>query len=274
MSARLTFEPNKKSELVAEVIGGVDDGLEIFLNEGDFKRNPNHFAKQELKKYESPDKGTLRVIPKNESSQHIYVFGSSGSGKSYFASQYANEYLRLFPDNAIYLVTYIEDDDESLRIPNLVRIPIRDIMEGKISPKTIPDSLIIMDDIDSMPPVDIENEASAGAEEAYKPKDIFLKVEQLRDSLLTTGRHNNISVLCTSHLGCNFKSSKVPINECNLIVVFPRGGNHNQISRILGVYCGLTKAQEREIYALPSRWVCLHKSYPPYVTYEKGIYIL
>ena len=45
----------------------------------------------------SPDKDTERTT--------MYVCGSAGSGKSYFVSQYVQEYHKTFKNNMIYLIS-------------------------------------------------------------------------------------------------------------------------------------------------------------------------
>jgi len=211
---------------------------------------------QILTEFRIHDNGEMYPIPKQGSTEHGFVFGSTGSGKSVFCSKYARQYQQIY-ENPIYLISNIEEDHEVDNIEDLIRIPIDDVMSGKITPQSIHDSLIIFDDVDAIP-----------------DKNISTVIEKLRDQILTTGRHFNISCLVTSHLGANFQHTKVPINESGFVVVFPKGGNWSQINRILCTYGGLTRQQEANIKQLPTRWVMYHKSYPPYILYEKGIYLL
>jgi type II secretory pathway predicted ATPase ExeA len=43
----------------------------------------------------------------------LFVAGESGSGKSYFIREYAKLYKAMFPKNAIYLISYLEEDETS-----------------------------------------------------------------------------------------------------------------------------------------------------------------
>jgi hypothetical protein len=201
------------------------------------------------------------VIPIPNGAEHGFIFGSTGSGKSYFSSQYAQTYRKVYPENVIYLVSYIDEDDVLDKL-DIIRIPLGDI--SLISEKTIHDCLIIFDDVDALPPKNDE----------YDSKEMFKAVENLRDQLLTRGRHFGISVLVTSHLGANFTHTRVVINESGFVVIFPQGGNFHQIKTILQTYAGFETKQVQEIKNLKSRWVYVHKSFPPYVVHDKGVYTL
>ena len=47
--------------------------------------------------------GKFQYMPNNETRDVISVFGQSGSGKSYFISQFAHEYHTTYKKNHIYL---------------------------------------------------------------------------------------------------------------------------------------------------------------------------
>jgi hypothetical protein len=228
------------------------EGLSIY----EIKKIIKEREPQIIREFTIHDNGEMVPVPKQGGTEHGFIFGSTGSGKSVFCCKYAEQYQKIY-DNPIYLISNINEDVEVDKIKDLIRIPIEDVMTDKITPEAIHDCLIIFDDVDVIP-----------------DKNISLKVEKLRDQLLTTGRHFGISCLITSHLGSNFQHTKVPINESAFVVVFPKGGNWSQIDRILHNYSGLTRQQEDDIRRLPSRWVMIHKCYPTYVIYEKGCYLI
>jgi hypothetical protein len=64
------------------------------------------------------------------------------------------------------------------------------------------------------------------------------------------------------------------LNEATTVCFFPRAGSTYHIKTYLTKYVGLEKNQIKKILNLPSRWVALYRSYPMYVLYEKGIYLL
>jgi hypothetical protein len=282
---KLVFEPITKRDLpICEIKGGKNNGLTIYINMGhccnkcNFKccsskkkcckdclsgisgggcqgcvNNP-YF--RDIRDFRIVDNGEMIPLPNEDKIEHGYIFGSTGSGKSVFCVKFAKQYQKMF-DNPVYLISNIDEDKEIDKIEDLIRIPIEDIIQNKITPQSIHDSLVIFDDVDSIP-----------------DKKISLIIEKLRDQLLTTGRHFNITCLITSHLGANFNKTKIPINESGFVVIFPRGGNHVHIHRILHDYSGIDRKQEDKINKLNSRWVFIHKNYPSYVIYEKGCYLL
>jgi hypothetical protein len=280
---QLVFQPTTKKDIaICKVKGGRHNGLIIYINMGHCcdnctKKCYNSKKKcckdclsgisgagchdcnniGELKEFRIMDNGIIRYIPSHDKIEHGFIFGATGSGKSVFCAHYAEQYQKIFKDNPVYLVSNIDEDSAIDSIEDLIRIPIEDIMNGKITPKAIHDSLIIFDDVD-----------------AIVDKNISNKIERIRDQLLTTGRHSKVTVLVTSHLGANFLHTKTSINESAFTVIFPRGGNFVHIHRILHDYNGLDSRQEEKIKKLDSRWVLFHKNYPCFVVYEKGCYLL
>ncbi len=277
----LTEAINNKDRPIAEVCGGQDDGVLVFLHEKKCCDN----CSPECTKYRKCCKdcaggcegkghsrlslrsGKFEVIPKDDGSQCGYIFGQRGSGKSYWCCMYATRYLEIYQGHAVYVVSYVDDKSSIDEIPGLIRIPFQDILDGLVSEETIPNSLIIFDDIDSMP-------AAPKEKDAYEPKDLFKAVGALRDSLLTRGRHNNVSVLVTSHLGVNYGHTKTSLNESAFVVIFPKGGNHAHIDRVLNTYGGVEKKSIKELKALDTRWVYLFKQYPQHIISEKNVYLL
>ena len=44
----------------------------------------------------------------------LYVVGASGSGKSYFVSQYGKNYKSFYPKNQIYVFSTVDDDKDGI----------------------------------------------------------------------------------------------------------------------------------------------------------------
>ena len=275
--AKLVIEPQTKLDVpLAEVINGEDDGVMIYQSAeccekhsiGEKKRcckNCLGCESQTFKEFLIEDRG--KIIPIAPTlPRHGFIFGPTGCGKSDFCYKYASSYQESNPNNPVYLISYVDEDSTIDRIKDLIRIPMSDIIDGQITGKNLKNSLVIFDDVDSKPPVP--------EDKSYEPKELFKLIEDTRDAMLTTGRHDGISVLVTSHLGADALKTKKSINESGFIVVYPKAGAFQQIDRIMRIYNGLSKPQLKKLQELPSRWVMLQKSYPPLVIHEKGVYLL
>jgi hypothetical protein len=212
----------------------------------------------------------LRPLPIKRGDQYrecLYIFGPTGSGKSYYAMTYSNLWLKMFtkPGNIIYRFSRVKEDKSFSRIDKKfiknVTIDERMITEP-ITPEQLHGSLTIFDDIDTLPDTD--------------PKDKAIKnsVLKLREDLLQTGRHESVYVINTSHLGMNWKGTRSSINEATSVTFFPSSGTTGGINKFLKTYAGLMRHQIEKIMSLPSRWVTLYMNSPRYVLYECGAYLL
>lgn len=212
------------------------------------------------------ESGIFQVLPNDEQSERIYLFGKPQCGKSHWSYQFACEYQTIYPDRPVYLISYVYCKSAVNDIPNVIHIPITDIMEGQVTEKTIPDSLVIFDDVDEAPLEDVQD---------WSRKEIFEKIQHLRDVILTRGSsHNNITILTTAHVGRDHKKSKAALNNHSALVVFPNAGNHSHIHDILTKTNGFTEKQYKEITASKkfSRWIFVN-NIPQYVVNEKEVFI-
>jgi hypothetical protein len=180
-------------------------------------------------------------------SDRIYIAGLPGAGKSSIVAQYTKDFIKLFPDKRVILFSDVEEDPLLDEIEEIERIPLdEDFYENGVHPEELSNSLCIFDDIDSI-----------------QSKNIRLKAETLRDSLIQRGRHENIChVISTSHLACNSKQTKVPIQQASHIIVFPGRGAVNGIDYICSKYVGLNPKQSKKLDQLKSRWVCFRLEAP------------
>jgi len=118
---------------------------------------------------------------------------------------------------------------------------------------------------------DMKELGSVASQEHKKIADI---VRRLRDDLLETGRHEKAYVVAVSHQLLNYKHTRQLLNESTSVTFFPCSGSDYHIKRFLKTYCGLDEANIKKILKLPSRWVTLYKTYPMYVLYEKGCFLI
>lgn len=220
------------------------------------KGKSRNLSKKQFNLY---DDGEIFPLPQFNKTERLYVCGPTESGKSYFIKKYLQKLRKVKPDTTIYIFSDVEEDPEIDELKNITRL---NLDEGLLEQETIDiekfdDSVCVFDDIDSI----------------QHPK-IYKMICSLRDGMLRRGRHNNISVVCTSHLMTDYKNTRIILNECNSLCFFPRSGCSSGINYMLKKYCGLNKDQIKKVYDLPSRWVYLNNYYPKYIIYNKGIYIL
>ena len=185
----------------------------------------------------------------------IYVFGSAGSGKSYWVALYLIEYNKVFKNHPIYLISEQDEDAAFDKKEYIKRIDISDIVHNPLDWKEFihEPCLIIFDDIDS---ISCKKKANA--------------IELLRDQMLKNARKYGISVISTSHEGCEGKKTKAVLNESRVIVFFPRNYNRS-LKYLMESYIGLDKIGIEKIKHSKSRWCAYVKAYPSYLIEEKRI---
>jgi hypothetical protein len=215
------------------------------------------YVKLSLKKYIDFGK-TENLFPIVESlktkSIRLFISGQSGSGKSYFIS----EFLKYNQPKGmpVFIFSPFKADKSVDSIKNLIYIDL-DEFEAENqrefeTPDDIPDdSIIIFDDIDSH---------RTRAKELQKIRDIYLEI----------GRHHNISVLTISHNPMGGVKTKASIRESQYAVVFPRA-NQRDTTKLLETYFGYTKKMVDEVLNCTSRWVFISKSVPSYFVFEHGV---
>lgn len=201
--------------------------------------------------------GSMKPTPNKETRQGVYVTGPSGSGKSTWIKNYAQSYKKIFPKNEVVLFSRL-DEDESIDIIKPTRIEIsEDLLNDKITPADLANTLTIFDDTDTI-----------------RNNKILKEIDSLKDDILQTGRHENVNVVVVSHLMSNYKQSRIVLNECQAIVFFPKCGNAYAINYVLNKYYGIDKKKVNTIMNLPSRWVYLYKNYPMFIIHDKGAFLL
>lgn len=253
------FKKHKKMKesVLTKVMDSLKDGIEP---EDESLRDIYYDAQEDIidsfKNGIRLKKGEKMVpLPNKHVVEKVYVTGISGAGKSHWSSRWLVEYFKMFKDDEYFLISTV-DDDKVLDDLNPVRIPLNDsILE--IRPEELRNSVVMFDDTDSI-----------------RDKPLRKAVGAFRDNLLEIGRHFNTRMLITSHLVFNFHHTRRVLNEATSIVFFPGAGSTYQIRRFLKVYAGLDPNQIKKILNLPSRWVVLHRTYPNFVLYEKGVYML
>lgn len=205
------------------------------------------------------DDGELQQVPNSDLEREcLYISGPSGSGKSTYINKFTKQYKKMFPDNYVFMLSRLTEDKSLDDNKHIKRIQINDdLLNDPIDNSELENSAIIFDDIDTI-----------------KDKELREYVQYLRDDLLETGRHEKVTMLCTSHLLMDYKKTRTLLNESTSVTFFPKSGTTYHIIRFLKTYCGLNKKQVERILSLPSRWITISKVAPMWILYNQGCYLL
>ncbi len=198
-----------------------------------------------------PDVNKERVI--------YYIFAPSGAGKTYLTASILKQWLKLNPEKDVYIFSKLDDDAVLDNLGKRIkRININSLKENPIDVGEIPQgSMVVFDDCDCI-----------------EDKQINEAILKLENSIYQVGRHHKISCIKTSHLGSDYKRTRVVLSESHYIVVYPNAGSFQQVQYVLKTYMGLSNNEIQDIKNLRSRWVLCSRNYPQYVLYETGCYLL
>lgn len=206
--------------------------------------------------------GKLIPLPQKfeSGSEHGYVAGPSGSGKSTYIGNYISMFKKQHKGAQVWVFSRV-DEDAPLDAHKVNRILLDDgLLESPIDPVELSGgkpTLVIFDDIDTI-----------------RDQAIREEVLRLRDDILETGRHDNITSISTSHQLMDYKKTRTILNESKFVTIFPKSGSVYHIKRMLKEYVGLEKHMIQKILNLPSRWVTVYKVAPMLVLYETGCFLI
>jgi len=253
------------------------------------------------------DNVNFQIIPnKNQERDILYIIGKSGSGKSFYAMQYAKEYKKRFPDNPIYVFSEKQSDSESLdKIGDIKRIKIgENLLE--VDGDDEDDDAKIKEDAKKMYGKhahkqvlkQYEKDAKKNRQPAEKGELLNYKdfanslcvfddvdaiqnkkvkeaVYGLLNQMCNMGRSKHISVIMTAHKGADRKETAIILREAHMITVFPRKIPPNDLEYILMNYFGLDKNAIEDVKKIRnSRWATLiNQTYPNVIVTQKEIWI-
>jgi hypothetical protein len=208
--------------------------------------------------------GTFDIIPDiSQGYEIIYVFGASGSGKSYFAAGYALTYRKMFPHKNIFIFSKkasdpsferrINIDGKNVNIENILkirRVPIDDdFLDKKIDIATdFSDSLVIFDDF-----------------LYHEDKKIVEKLCHLVVDIITLGRQSGIYCVITAHLLYAMKNRDLYSNIQNELhkLVWFSGVNTYQLRYSLKNYWGIPQKMIEGLLQMEPRkkysYTCLNR---------------
>lgn len=196
----------------------------------------------------------------NKERDVLYIFGQSGSGKSFYVQMYANNYRQLFPKNNIFVFSTLDSDKEGLdKIKGIKRIKLdAEFINDEIIPTAdFTDSLVIFDDVDNI-----------------SDKKTKAVVWTYMNNFLQTGRHHKISCAITFHVSAGGNQTKMILNEATSLTFFPATIGGRNLKYICDSYLGMDKEQIKKLKKINSRWITVQKTYPKIILSEKVAFIL
>ena len=250
----MSFTINKSAKFgraICKIQGGKFDSLFIlYVEDGHDLDDKKSFNNLKIL-----DGKFIPCVNINIERQIISSLGPSGSGKSYIAKLYMQDYKKQFKKNPMFIMSAL-DEDKTLDkdLPDLQRIKINDkFISEPLEMNDFPDHcLVMLDDTDSI-----------------RNKDAKAQVDLLKDEILQTGRHKYITCILTSHQACNGKETKLLLNESHQIFVFMSSGANYQ--RLLQTYIGLSTQQINKLKKMKTRYTCFVKGYPMIIYTEHEI---
>ena len=176
----------------------VGKDIAILKNKTTKKEKPIHVSestedvRNPFETIEAKGNEFIQLAPSSKDERSmIYVVGMSGSGKSYWTTQYVKEYLKKNKKNKVHLISPILDDKNinSLK-PNRINPNTQAFLDDPPISEDFKNSILICDDI-----------------EAYDKKTL-VRVMTLVNSIATTGRHHGCSLMFLAHTATNGAMSK------------------------------------------------------------------
>jgi hypothetical protein len=200
----------------------------------------------------------LEVAPRLDQVNRLLVSGQSGAGKSHFASQWIKSFDSWVREPyELFIFSRVQADEQLDALPNMKRVPLNDLVGNPVTVEDLENSIVLFDDIDTI-----------------ADKAVRKAVQSLRDDVLETGRHKGVQTISINHMLLAGHETKKALGEATAAVLFPRSGSKHHMNRYLRDYCGFERATALKIMALPSRWVYISRTYPPYVVHERGAFLV
>ena len=247
----MPFNIEKVGKTLAKIDKGKFNGKVFSITDEDNDEISKNFDTVHI-----PDDGKFQQIPDPETERQIlYIFGPSGSGKSYYSKQYIKQWKLKHKDKKVYLFSSLKDD-ESLDDIKPKRILINDLLvKEPLDTEMFKDCLVIFDDID-----------------VIKEKDIKAAVYDVLNGILEIGRHFHIDCILTNHLPSNGRETRRILNECHSITYFPHAGGGRGTKYFLENYAGLDSKEMKKIKKMKTRWATIFKTYPMCIMTEKDLF--
>ena len=243
------FEEGKQIAVIKKKNDEKYKGKKVFMNQ------PEQNIKQSYDKIDVKDNEYIQLTSDPDSERMcLYIVGASGSGKSYFATQFVKNWKLTNKSKKIYLIFPIQDDKN---INSLKPTRINPLSQAFLNdPPTCEDfenSLLICDDIEAF------------------DKHVTKLIMNLINSILTTGRHFKVNLLFLAHNPAQGAMTKILLLESHSITVYPKSMGGKSAKYLLDQYLGLDKNQIKKLKNMNSRAVTILRTYPMTLVSENEI---
>lgn len=199
---------------------------------------------------------------------NIYVAGPEGSGKSYFTAKSAEYWLRLNPEGVIY---YFSQKKKDVQTPNPIdrldkymkRVDMTCENLHNMVIDQFKNCLCVFDDFDALP---------KGKGKNLNLLDYIL---QIIEYIVKVGRADNVSIITTSHIMFDNKTTRNQIIGARQVVFFPNHSQKPHIVRYLREYMDVKRDKVlTDIIFNTKRWVLHNVRSPQYFMTEKELIML
>lgn len=247
LKTHLLFDKSKEIERVVPLIGGAEFDRSIFLT------GPSGSGKSFLAK---------EIMKHDEKNRPIIIFSKIDNDIS------LNDLKKLKITNNSFQDNNPDEKDsfteseikKEIGNPRMIKIDLKteDDLLNLPSNEELKNCVCLFDDIDSF------------------PSEISDFLNNYRDIILESGRHNNITVLSTSHQLYNWSKTRVILNEAEMVGLFPHS-NKRSAMIFLKDRMGLNKNQIDNIInecMNCSRFLICKTSFPQMCIHEKGVILI
>jgi chromosomal replication initiation ATPase DnaA len=246
----IEFNPDDYADLLKKYEDADERKDILVLLEQQFYRHAGIQKSEKTMEKLTLDDGKFKIMPVFGKFQVYYLYGASGSGKSYIARDIAEGYHLLNPKNGVFLISKLQEDDTLDKAKFIKRVNPETFKEEKPDVTEFSDSLVIIDDYEGWESSD---------------KSLYNIIISLINDIASMGRHHKINLIVCNHNHTNYRATRLLLNEATGIIIYPQSSGDNALKYLLTSYVGLTKAQINEIKKARSRWVFVHKHAPRYM---------
>ena len=203
----------------------------------------------------------------------MFIAGTQGCGKSYFISEFLDDYQLAHPERPVRLFTGLKEKDKHFErhADRIVRARMRSKYLDEMDLETMrynkkkqrTGCLLIFDDVDRIRDPEVKK---------MTYRILYDALCNGRDHETQEG-HADIDVVVTNHEINDYQNTKYILTECNYIVLFPYFTTAEQIERVLKKI-GVNKHLMKQIIKYQGRALIIHRTAPMYCITHSKIFLL